>query len=345
MESTVIAVDLAKSVFEIGVSHQPGKVAERHRVSRSRFLRFFAERTPATVVMEACGSASYWARRLRELGHAPVLLPPQHVRPYRRGNKTDRSDVKALLEAYRDEEILPVPPKSPLQQTLAALHRLRSAWLAARTARINTVRGILRELGVVIPQGARQVVPRVWALLEDAESPLSDALRPVLAEACQEIRDFQARIKAVEQQLEQLAEQTPVVARLRTIPGVGLLIATALVAFVGDVQRFPSGRHLASYLGLTPREHSSGAVRRLGRISKRGDSYLRTLLIHGGRSVLLAATRTKDPDRLRHWAVELQGRSGHNKTAVALANKIARISWAVWRNGSEYQAAPVAIAA
>jgi len=345
MQSTVIAVDLAKTVFEIGVSHQPGKVLERHRVSRKLFPRFFAERPPATVVMEACGSASYWARRLRELGHEPVLLPPQHVRPYRRGNKTDRADVKALLEAYRDEEIRPVPPKSPMQQTLAALHRMRSAWVAARTARINTIRGVLRELGVVIPQGARRVVPQVWSLVEDAESQIGDALRPVLAEACQEIRDFETRIKAVERQLEQLADQTPVVTRLRTIPGVGLLTGTALVAFVGDVQRFPSGRHLASYLGLTPREHSSGAVRRLGRISKRGDTYLRTLLIHGGRSALLAASRTKDPDRLRAWAMELQGRSGHNKTAVALANKIARIAWALWRNGGEYQPAPLTMTA
>jgi transposase len=177
--------------------------------------------------------------------------------------------------------------------------------------------------------GARQVVPAVWALIEDADSDLPEALRPIFAEACHEIREIEARVKLIERQLEATAEQLPAVAHLRTIPGVGLLIATALVAFIGDIRRFPSGRHLASYLGLTPREYSSGLKRHLGRISKRGDGYLRTLLIHGARSVLLHA-RTHRPDRLREWAYTLGQTHPHNKAAVAVANKLARVIWAVW---------------
>ena len=273
------------------------------------------------------------------LGHQPILLPPHAVRPYVRRNKTDRSDTKGMLEAYRNDEIRPVPVKSVAQQTLASLHRLRSGWLAERTARINTLRGLLREFGMVIPLGARHVVPTAWGYIEDAESELPDPLRPALAEICQEIRGLERRIKTIERQLAALAAQTPTVARLVTIPGVGLLIATALVAFVGDIGRFPSCRHFASYLGLTPRENSSGLRRRLGAISKRGDVYLRTLLIHGARSVLLAATR-RAPDRLHTWALERKLARGHNKAAIAVANKLARIIWAVWKHDTTFHSQP-----
>jgi transposase len=340
MQDTTIAVDLAKSVFEVAVSQRPGKVAERKRLSRGQFSRLLAERAPSTVVMEACGTAHFWGRKARAHGHRVVLLPPHAVRPYVLRNKTDGADAKALLEAVRNEAIRPVPVKSVDQHVLGALHRLRSTWLATRTARLNTLRGLLRELGFSIPVGARQVVPHVFALVSDAESGLPDALRPVLAEAAREIGELEARIRDVEDQLEGLARQSSRVARLRTIPGVGLLTATALAAFVGDVQRFPSGRHFASYLGLTPRESSSGLQRRLGRISKRGDPYLRMLLIHGARSVLLHAKKTKTVrDRLRTWALERERARGHNKAAVALANKLARIAWAVWRNERGYRAA------
>jgi transposase len=204
--------------------------------------------------------------------------------------------------------------------------------MAARTARLNALRGLLRELGFVIPLGARQVLPRVWELVSDADSGLPDALRPVLAEGAREIRELEARVRGVERSLETLARESEPVVRLRTIPGVGLLTATALVAFVGDVQRFPSGRHFASYLGLTPRERSSGLRRRLGAISKRGDPYLRMLLIHGARAVLLHAKKpTAELDRLRAWALDRERVRGHNQAAVALANKLARIVWAVWR--------------
>jgi len=334
---TAVSVDIAKTVFEVAVSDEPGRVAQRRRLSRAAFLEFFAQLPAATVIMEACGSAHFWARQLQGLGHEVVLLPPHQVRPYVTRNKTDRTDAKGILEAYRNADIRPVPVKSVPQQVLVSLHRFRSGWLAARTAHINTLRGLLRELGLVIPVGAEKVLPQVRCLIEDADSGIPDALRPVLAAACEEIQALTARIKMTERQIETLADQTPAVERLRSIPGIGLLIATAMVAFIGDIQRFPSGRHLASYLGLTPREYSSGLKRRRGRIAKRGDAYIRMLLIHGARSALCHAHKAKDHDRLRQWTLKLEKRVGHNKATVALANKLARIAWAVWRNDRNFE--------
>jgi transposase len=261
------------------------------------------------------------------------------VRPYVQRNKTDRTDAKGILEAFRNAEIRPVPVKTVAQHALTALHRMRSAWVAERTGRLNTLRGLLHELGVSIPVGPRKVVPLVWAHIEDADSGLPDSLRPVFAEACHEIQQIEARIKLVESQLKNLAERLSPVARLVAIPGVGLLTATALVAFIGDIARFLSGRHLASYLGLTPREYSSGLKRYLGRISKRGDGYLRTLLIHGARSLLLHA-RKNQPDHFRQWAHKLESTRTHNKAAVAVANKMARLVWVVWTRSQAYDPRP-----
>jgi transposase len=343
MQSTTIAVDLAKNVFQIAVSRRPGRVAEHHRLSRARFLRFFAQRQPATVVMEACGSAHPWGRQITALGHHVVLLPPQYVRPYVRRDKTDRADAEALLEAFRDRSIRHVPIKSVPQQTLAALHRLRSAWIGDRTGRINAVRGILRELGIVLPMGARKFPLHLAELIADADSQLPEPLREPLAEACLEIRELGERVGAVEAQLEALTADIPQVARLRSIPGIGLLTATALVAAIGDFRRFPSGRHLASFLGLTPREHSSGLARRLGKISKRGDSYLRMLLVHGARSVLRVCEQSGPGHDLGRWVVRLKKRRSHNVATVALANKMARIAWAVATKQTRFEPGAIEI--
>lgn len=193
MNDTTIAVDVAKSVFEVAISSQPGQVRDRQRLSREGFGRLLGEHVAATVVMEACGSAHYWARRAERHGHHVILIPPHVVRPYVQGNKTDRTDTKGLLEAVRNEEVRAVPVKSETQQALAGLHRLRSTWLATRTARVNTVRGLLREFGVVIPVGARQGVPHVRAVLEDTDSGLPGLLRPALAEAVAEISELERR--------------------------------------------------------------------------------------------------------------------------------------------------------
>ena len=341
-KDTLIAVDLATSVFEIAVSHEDGKVAKRRRLPRAAFLTFFATAPRATVIMEACASAHHWARKIQELGHEVVLLAPHQVRPYVHRNKTDRTDAKGLLEAYRNEDFHPVPVKTLAQQAITSMHRLRAGWIAARTAQANSLRGLLRELGWWLPQSIEKALPQFRALIADADSGLPDSLRPLLFSACDEIDALSERIRLAERQLEAVSEETPAVALVRSAPGVGLLTGTALVGVIGSPQRFSSGRRFASFIGITPREYSSGARRHLGRISKRGDAYLRMLLIHGARSVLCHAKQAKTHDHLRAWALGLERRSGHNKATVALANKLARIVWAVWKSGRPYDSRPQA---
>jgi transposase len=330
-----IGVDLAKSVFEVALSTTPGRVQERRRLSRAALPSFFAAQPPAEVLLEACGSAHHWGRELQRLGHRVVLMHPRDVARYRDGNKTDRADAKALLEAARNQALSRVPVKSLEQQAVVALHRLRQGYLHTRTARINAVRGHLREFGCVIPVGAHHVLPRVSAALEGDTVPT--LLRPALQAALEEIGTLETRAEAVRTELLRLAEQMPDAQLLRTVPGVGVLTATALVAFVGDIHRFRSGRHFAAYLGLTPRERSSGPLRRLGTITKHGNSYLRMLLIHGTRSAVRVGAVTRHPDDLRTWARALAARKGHNVAAVALANKLARVCWRVWRDQRPFQ--------
>ena len=253
-------------------------------------------------------------------------------------DKTDRADVKGLLEAYRNRDICPVPIKTLAQQQLTPLHRIRATWMRTRVARINLLRGLLREFGFVIPLGARHLVPGVMELVEDGDVEIPSVVREMFAQVCREIRELESHLRSVERELEALAQQTPAVERLRSIPGIGLLTATAMVGFVDDIQRFRSSRQFASYLGLTPREHSSGNRRRLGRISKRGDCYLRMLLINGSRTVLWRSRKVETPSPLQQWGRDLHERRGHNKAAVAIANKLARRVWAVWKRDCDYQA-------
>lgn len=338
MNTTQVAVDLAQSVFQVAISHAPGRVQEQHRLSRRRFRTFFLHHPPTHVLMEACGSSHHWGRELQALGHQVSLLPPAHVARYRQGDKTDRADAKALLEAARNEDILPVPVKTVDQQATNALHRLRSGYVATRTARINALRGLLREFGHTVPQGSRAFLAQAHQALEDTTLPAY--LRGALSQALLEINELQARADDLKAQLERLAPLIPSVRFLLTVPGIGILSATALVATVGDVRRFPSGRAFAGFLGLTPRESSTGGSRRLGPISKRGDRYLRMLLIHGARSALLAAHRAPVPDSLQAWALRTAQARGHNTATVALANRIARIAWRVWRDQRPFQHRP-----
>jgi len=349
MNSVTIAVDLAKHVFEVAVSAQPGRITERRRMSRPQFERFWSARPPCRVVMEACAGAHFWGRRLRELGFEVTLLPPHYVRAYVRRNKTDRTDCEALLEAHRCAGIHPVAIKSEDQQALTALHTARAQWMSTRTARINALRALLHEYGISTPAGAAKLLGGLREILEPQRAALPSHVLRVLHGYAEEIAQLEQRIDALEKELEQVARQTQVIASLMQIPGVGLLTATALYAAVGNVHTFKSGRHLASWMGLTPREHSSGGRRRLGRISKQGNVYLRTLLIHGARSALLAAERKRKAGRtlshLEQWGLELARQKPHNQAAVALANKMARVLWAVWHHERRFEMQPVQKAA
>jgi transposase len=335
MNATIVAVDLAKNIFELAVADADWHIAQRQRLTRTKFLGFFVQLAPCQVVMEACGSAHYWARRINMLGHTVRLLPAHYVKAYVRRNKTDQADAAALIEAARCAEIREVPIKTVEAQQIQSLHRLRSQWMSARQRYVNTLRGILREFGFAIPLGVNVAKEQIGVALADADSEVPQALRATLAEMLQEIRSLEQKILDVEHQLNALTRADVRVQQLRQIPGIGALTSTALRAVVGDIQRFPSGRHFASWLGLTPNERSSAEKRRLGKISKQGDTYLRTLLVHGARSALLAAHRAERAghslDRLRRWALDCERQRSHNKATVALANRLARIVWATWK--------------
>lgn len=340
MHATTVAVDLAKEVFELAFADAQHRIIERKRLSRRAFAHALDNRGPLRVVMEACGSAHYWARRFVAQGHEVRLLPARDVRAYVRRNKTDRADAAGLIEADRCAQIDAVPIKSIEQQGVQALHRVREQLKAQRTATINLVRGVLREFGMVIGAGAAKVRPSVLAALEAAENDLPMALRHTLAEALERLVGLQHAMAAIEHRLQEHAQLDLDCQRYLQVPGIGLLTATALRASAGTLDRFRSGRHFSAWLGLAPREHSSGLQRRLGRISKRGDGYLRTLLIHGARAALQAAhvrlRRSQPLSRLQTWAVTLQQRVGHNKAAVALANKMARRLWAMQHHATAF---------
>jgi transposase len=342
MNATTVAVDLAKNVYELALADERWKVVERARLTRSQFERWFHNRAVRLVIMEACATAHYWARTLCARGIEVRLLPAQYVRAYVRRNKTDAADAMALLEAARGADITPVAVKSVEQQALQALHRLRSGWMSTRTRRINTLRGFCREFGMDVSVGAARGLVQIARLLADEHSAIPAMLRTPMRLALEEIRLMEARIEALERELAQIARQSEACQALASVPGIGLLTSTAMVAAVGDPRSFGSARRYASFFGLTPREHSSGNTRHLGRISKRGNRYVRTLLTHGARSVLRAATVARragrNVDRLRSWALELQQRTNHNKATCALANKLARIAWAVWVKHERFRA-------
>jgi len=339
MNATTVAVDLAKNVFQLAIADHSWRTVHTARLSRAQFARWFENRQVGTVILEACGSAHHWGRMLQERGIQVKLLPASYVRAYVKRNKTDAADAAALLEAARCADIVPVKVKSIEQQCLQGLHRIRSGWMATRTARINALRGLCREFGVAVPVGASAGIQRISALLGDSQLP--QLLRPALQELLDEVRELEQRIATIERQLATLAEHSAPCQALLSVPGIGLLSATAMVAATGgSVSHFKSARHFASWFGLTPKEHSSGGSRHLGRISKRGDCYLRMLLTHGARSVLnaarLAQRKSRALDPLRTWALGIALRSHHNKATCALANKLARICFAVLRSLEPY---------
>lgn len=345
MDAMTIGVDLAKSVFEIVSTGNRAGRAHR-RLSRPQFERFLATHPPAHVVMEACGTSHHWARVAQQHGHRVSLLPTQRVRPYVAPHrKTDRSDAAALLEAVRNPRIHPVAPKTVAQQELLTLHRLRTHWMTTRVARINALRGFLLELGIPIARGARTACTTAGRILADPTAPIPPRLRELLPLLLEEIRALDSRVDTIERALAAVAAEDVVIQRLRRIPGIGLLTATAVVGTVGHIRAFRKPRHFASWIGLTPREWSSGQRRRLGHISKAGDVYLRSLLTHGARSFLRSARHTarclRPLTHLQRWSLAVQERCGHNKAAIAMANKLARIVWVVWARDVEFSVNPL----
>jgi len=328
---TTLGIDIAKNVVFVHGVDAHGHVVVTKRLARPKVLPFVAQLPPCLIGMEASGGAHYWAREFTQLGHTVKLMPPQFVKPYVQSQKNDPNDAAGICEAVERPRMRSVPVKSVPQQDMQALHRIRERQIKARTALLNQIRGLLMEYGIVIPQRASQVRHKVPYILEDAENGLTATAREWLQALAEELRALDQRIAATDQQIERLFVADEACQRLAQLAGIGPLTATALVAAVGDATDFKNGRQFAAWLGLVPRQHSTGGKTTLLGMTKRGNRYLRTLLIHGARAVLRVVDRKTDP-RSR-WLQGVKARRGKHCASVAQANKTARIAWALLAKG------------
>src|SRR5713226_8045892 len=335
MKVTTLGIDLAKSVFQLDGVDARGVVMLRKQLRRKQVLPFLTRLSPCLVGMEACAGSHYWAREITKLGHQVRLMSPHLVAPYEKSNKNDRNDAEAICEAVSRASMRFVPVKSTAQQDLQSLHRVRSQLIRSRTALANEIRGLLGEYGIAIAKELRVLRRALPLILEDQDNGLSGVFRETLAEMMEQLKFLDERIKRYEQRVKQLFEQDERCQRLAQIQGVGPLIATALIAAVGNAREFRSGHELSAWLGLVPRQQSSGGRNVLLGISKRGDRYLRMLLIHGARAAVRYAERRTVPGAA--WIKRLKARRGPNVTAVAVANKNARVAWKLLSSGEHYR--------
>ena len=329
-----IGIDLAKHVFQIHGVDAAEKVVCQRQLRRHQMAGFFHKIEPCLIGLEACASAHYWARLLQNMGHTVKLIAPQFVKPYVKTNKNDANDAAAICEALSRAHMRFVPVKTVEQQDLQALHRVRTELVHQRTAKVNQTRGLLAEYGVIVPPSVQQLRKALPELLEDSCNSLTVRFRQLLAGLQQDLRYLDERISQLDYAIQREATENPAARKLQQLRGIGPITATALVAAIGDARVFKKGRDLAAWLGLVPRQHSSGGKERLLGISKRGDSYLRMLLIHGARAVIKTASDKKD--RLSQWIQLLCQRRNKNIAAVALANKTARLVWALLVRDNNY---------
>ena len=337
-----VGVDLAKNVFQVhGVDRQE-KALWRWRLTRENWVKVLRETVEpdCEIGMESCGGAHHWARKLQEKGFKVKLIAPQFVKPYVKSHKNDANDAEAICEAMGRPSMRFVTVKTVEQQDLQALHRVRAELTKQRTAKANQIRGLVAEYGLIAPKELSHLRAALPLWLEDVENGLSDRFRRLLNGLWGDLLALDARVGELDREIALIAQSDPVAKRLQQLRGVGPIIATALVAAVGNGEQFANGRQMSAAFGLTPRQHSSGGKERVLGISKRGNAYLRTVLIHGARSVIRTA-KAKD-DRLSQWVTRLAARRHPNVAAAALANKTARMAWARLRNGTDYQADRVA---
>lgn len=331
VSKTVVGIDIAKRVFQLHwVNRDTGEIF-RVQLMRDQFLEHFANRQPCLIGMEACGGAQHWARKLNEMGHEVKLLPGRVVKPFVTGNKNDIQDARAIWTAVQQPGIKAIAVKTEEQQAILALHRMRSGLVKFRTAQINALRGLLTEYGEVMPKGRYGIEKRIAEVMANIAERLPKIVVDTLREQWIRIESLDKEIALIEIRIKAWIKEDADAKRIAAMPGVGPLIASAAVAVMGDAKAFKSGREFAAFIGLVPRQTGTGGRVRLLGISKRGDTYLRTLLIHGARSVL---THAKDPGP---WITELKKRSPLNKAVVALANKMARTIWALIAHERAYQ--------
>ena len=335
MKATTIGLDLAKSTFHVVGLNQQQKLIGKKKLVRSKVLNYFANIPVCTVAMEACSSAHFWGREIERLGHKVKLIPPRYVKPYLQGQKNDYNDALAIAEASRRPKLRCVTVRTIEQQDTQALQRLKAGVTSQRTKVCNQLRGLLAEYGIVIPTGIAKLRNAIPLILEDADNGLSPYFRELLNQGYTQLKQLDAHIKAYDKLLAKEVGQNEVAQRLMTIPGFGPVVSSCFLSAIGDGKAFSRGRDAAAYIGLVPRQHTSGDKPILLGISKRGNRYLRGLLIHGARAVVKAA-KTKEDD-LSRWVQDLEARRGKNKATVALANKLARIGWAVLTSGGVYK--------
>jgi transposase len=336
MNITTVGIDLAKSVFQVHGVDARGKAMLRRQLRREQVAAFFVNLPPCLIGMEACASAHHWGRMLERFGHTVRLMAPQFVKPYVKTNKNDAADAEAICEAVSRPSMRFVPIKSVEQQAVLSVHRVRQGFVKARTAQANQIRGLLGEFGLVIPQGIRHIAQRVPALLEDASNELPLEFRQLIDRLTCHLKELDQQVRELERQIVAWHRSSELSRKLEKIPGIGPLAATALVASIADARSFNNGRQVSAWLGLVPRQNSSGGKSTLLGISKRGDVYLRTLLIHGARSAILAARRQGECKNV--WLANLLNRRHANIAAVALANKNVRTVWALLAHGRDFKA-------
>ncbi|WP_192258018.1 IS110 family transposase [Mesorhizobium caraganae] len=334
MTIITIGLDTSKSWFQVHGVDADGQAVVRRKLPRSKVLNFFANLPPCTVGLEACGGAHYWARELAKLAHMPRLMPARYVRPYVKTNKHDAADAEACCEAVQRPGMRFVPTKTVEQQSMLMVHRVRDLLIRQRTAAVNALRGHLSEFGIVRPKGTASARELMSLVATDERVP--PLAREALDGLVDQIRDTEQKIAAFNDRIVAMAKNDDVCRRLMTVLTIGPFVATALVATAGDPNYFSSGRHFAAWLGLTPKQHSTAGKERFGGISKRGDSYVRKLLIHGARATVhnIRSVRVKGA-----WVAGLLARRHFNVATVALANKTARIAWAVMTTGQNYRVA------
>lgn len=329
MNATTYGVDIAKNVFQVHwVDAATGEI-RRKKLSRAKFVEFFANRAAARIVMEACGGAHHWGRTLSALGHQVELLPPQHVRMFVTGNKDDAADARALWLAAQHGDIRRVPVKSVDQQAALSVHRMRSHWVCVRTATLNSLRGLLYEFGVVLPKGRSTFCRNVAEHRAQIDAQLPAVMQHLLDAQLQALREIDNHIAVLESELKAVLRSNDLARRLEQASGIGLMGSTALAATLGDAGAWRNAREFACCLGLTPRHSGTGGKVRIGGISKRGDAYLRTVLIHGARNLV----RVANPPQ---WIAELLKRRPPNVVATAVANKLARIAWSMAAHGEKF---------
>ena len=334
MEITTIGLDLAKNVFQVHGVNERGNTVLRKQLRRDQVAPFFANLPACLVGIEACASAHHWARKLQALGHTVRLMAPQFVNPYVKSNKNDAADAEAICEAVARPSMRFVPIKNVEQQSVLSLHRVRQGFVRARIAQANQIRALRGEYGLVVPQGTAYIAQRVPALIEDAVNELPGSFRLLMQRLLEHLKVLQQQVDEIDAQIKAWQRASEASQRLEKVPGIGPLAATALVASVGDAKNFDNGRQFSAWLGVVPRQHSSGGKPTLLGMSKRGDAYLRTMLIHGARSVIYRATQKADADS---WLVKLTTRRNKNVAAVAMANKTARTVWALLAHGREFK--------